>query len=266
MAQLDRLAQAAYADRIQLPRLADAAVAQLVDTLRPLPPDVRELVVQRAEGLPLVVGELVTGVGHQPAASDTWLVPESFAALIDARMATLNLQERKLLAAASVLGAEPEWELVPAIAGVAEEAAVEGFQHAIQLQLLAASGADLRWRHGLVRHAVWAGLLPLERRTLARRAAELLVARDTDSTNAAAVELLLATGDSVRAAEILLGLATKAIAVGALRSARELIERAAATGQQRPRVAILQVQLMTLDGRVEQALEVGVSGLDGCPG
>ena len=152
--------------------------------------------VQRAEGLPLVVGELVAGVGHQPTASDTWLVPESFAALIDARMATLNLQERKLLAAASVLGAEPEWELVPAIAGVAEEAAVEGFQHAIQLQLLAASGADLRWRHGLVRHAVWAGLLPLERRTLARRAAELLLARDTDSTNAAAVELLLATGDS----------------------------------------------------------------------
>ena len=88
--QLDRLAQAAYADRIQLPRLTAAAVAQLVDALRPLPPDVRELVVQRAEGLPLVVGELVTGVGHQPAASDSWLVPESFAALIDARMATLN--------------------------------------------------------------------------------------------------------------------------------------------------------------------------------
>ena len=34
--QLDRLAQAAYADRIQLPRLTAAAVAQLVDTLRPV--------------------------------------------------------------------------------------------------------------------------------------------------------------------------------------------------------------------------------------
>ena len=147
-----------------------------------------------------------------------------------------------------------------------EGSAVEGFQQAIQLQLLTASGAELRWRHGLVRHAVWAGLLPLERRTLARRAAELLVARDTDSTNAAAVELLLATGDRARAAEILLGLAAKAIAVGALRSARELIERAAATGEQGPRVAILQVQLMTLDGRVEQALEVGAAGLDGALG
>ena len=154
---------------------------------------------------------------------------------------------------------------MPAIAGVADEAAVEGFQHAIQLQLLAASGDDLRWRHGLVRQAVWAGLLPLERRALARRAAELLLARDTDSTNAAAVELLLTTGDGARAAEILLGLAREAIAVGALRSADELIQRAAATGQQRPQVAILQVELMTLDGRVEQALEVGASGLDECP-
>ena len=125
------------------------------------------------------------------------------------------------------------------------------------------SGDDLRWRHGLVRQAVRAGLLPLERRALARRAAELLLARDTDSTHAAAVELLLTTGDSGRAAEILLGLARQAIAVGALRSADELIQRAVATGQRRPQVAILQVELMTLDGRVEQALEVGVSGLDG---
>ncbi len=108
-----------------------------------------------------------------------------------------------------------------------------GLPAAVQLQLLAASGDDLRWRHGLVRQAVWAGLLPLERRALARRAAELLLARDTDSTNAAAVELLLATGDSDRAADILLGLAAKAIAVGALRSADELIQRAAATGQRR---------------------------------
>jgi DNA-binding winged helix-turn-helix (wHTH) protein/DNA-binding CsgD family transcriptional regulator len=260
--ELDRLAQAAYADRIQLPRLPAAAVAQLVDTLRPLPPDVRQLVVQRAEGLPLVVGELVTGVGRQPTTSDTWLVPESFAALIEARMTTLNLPERKLLAAASVLGAEPEWDLVPAIAGVGDEAAVEGFKHGIQLQLLAASGDDLRWRHGLVRQAVWAGLLPPERRALARRAADLLLARATDSTDAAAVELLLSIGDSARAAEILLGQARRAIAVGALRSADELIQRAAATGQRRPQVAMLQVQLMTLDGRVEQALEVGASGLE----
>ena len=209
-----------------------------------------------------MVAELVTGVGHQPTTSDTWLVPESFSALIDARMTTLNLPERKLLAAASVLGAEPEWDLVPAIAGVGDEAAVEGFQHAIQLQLLVAAGDGLRWRHGLVRQAVWAGLLPLERRALARRAAELLLARDTDSTNAAAVELLLTTGDSARAAEIMLGLAREAIAVGAVRSADALIQRAAATGRWRPQVAILQVELMTLDGRVEQALEVGVAGLD----
>ena len=110
-------------------------------------------------------------------------------ALFDARMAALADTDQRLLAAAAVLGTTPDWELVPLVADVDDLTAVSGLRRAVALHLLAADGGELRWRHGMVRQAVWARLLPLERRSLGRTAAALLAGWGSEDAEAQAAEL-----------------------------------------------------------------------------
>ena len=59
---LDRLVSTGHATRLRLSRLAPAEVAALLDGIKEVPPAVRDAVVQRAEGLPLVAAELAAGL------------------------------------------------------------------------------------------------------------------------------------------------------------------------------------------------------------
>ena len=174
---MDRLDVSSSVYRLRLARLGDEAVGAIVDAVRPLPPEVRSLVVQRSEGLPVVAAELAVAMSAQHV-DDGWFVPESISALIDARMVALTEAEQRLLAAAAVLGESPEWDLVPAVAEVDGVAAVAGLRRAVTLHLLVSQGGTLRWRHGLVQKAVWGRLLPLERRALGRAAASLMLSQE----------------------------------------------------------------------------------------
>ena len=260
---LDRLARTGTASRLRLARLSRADVVALIDGVRSVPPGLRDVLVDRAEGLPLAAAELAAGVHGQQSRSET-AVPRSFASLIEERLALLPPAERRLLEATAVLGSS-YWPLVPPLAQLDEEATAAGVRHAVELNLLMADGGELRWRHGLTRETVLATLLPADRRRLSERAAELLLSLGTEDAVAAAADRLSEAGDHDGAARILLRLARSALASGALRTAEDLLERTAQAGD-RAEVDVLRVELLTATGRVEEALQVGAAALDAIRG
>jgi DNA-binding CsgD family transcriptional regulator len=242
--------------RIRLTRLSPVETAALVDHVRPLPRPVRDGIVERAEGLPLVAVELAAD--PQPTSSSA--MPASLAALVGDRLARLDADARRLVGAAAVLGAPSTWTLVPPLAELDMAGASAAYSRAVELGLLVPEAGQLRWSHGLVREIIVSSLLPIERQQLNQRAAELLLGLDTDDGDATAAERLVAAGETGQAAEVLLRLARRAIERGGLRSAEQLLERAAALG--RPvEVALLRVELLTMIGRDGEALAIGASAL-----
>ena len=224
---LTRMSTLPTATRLPLNRLTTAEVIDWVDGQRPAPAEVRTAVVDRAEGLPLVMAELVDGPDR--AIGDARPVPESFAALVQARLAVLAPGERQLLTAAAVLGVSPaEGDLVPQLVDADPASAAAGWSRGLELNLLIADGDEVRWRHGMIRDAVSVTMLPGERQRLRRRAAELMLTQQTEEADAAAADWLAAAGEHQRAAEIRLRLARRALAGGGLRSAEDLLRQAAA--------------------------------------
>ena len=88
-----------------------------------------------------------------------------------------------------------------------------------------------------------------------------MLARQTDEADAAAAGWLVAAGEPQRAAEIRLRLARRALTGGGLRTAEDLLRQAEAYASPAA-VAILQVERLTLEGRVDEALDLGVAALD----
>ncbi len=93
---------------LALPRLDADAVAALATACRgaPLPAAERDELVARADGLPLLVEELLAG---GPTG-----VPPSLAGLVASRLAALAPAARRVLLAAAVVG-DPDWRLLAAI-------------------------------------------------------------------------------------------------------------------------------------------------------
>ena len=198
-----------------------------------------------------LLGGLLDARGPQGA------VPPTLAGLVGARIAALDAPSRLVLSAAAVLGVIPEWGLLPAVTGLDENAVTAGLRAAAGTGLLVPDSPALRWPHALTRDAVLTTLLPPERVALAGRAADVLTARAWPGDDALAAELLATAGDAARAAAILLNLARRDTARGALGSAADLIERAVAVGATPAQVTTDWVRLLTLQGRVPDALAAG---------
>jgi predicted ATPase len=175
---------------LRLTRLEPAAVATLAAACRggaPVPePQLRQLVAH-SEGLPFLVEELLDASGPSR-------VPPTLAGLVAQRLAALSAAQRPVLAAAAVVGGDPDWRLLGSITGAAEQAVLDALRAAVGVGLLTAEGGQLRWRHALTCAAVLATLLPPERAALAARAARALDARGDPEGQAAAAELFIVAG------------------------------------------------------------------------
>jgi DNA-binding CsgD family transcriptional regulator len=256
-----RLAGRENVTTLRLDRLDSGAVRELAFASAngtPIPDDVMERLVAQAEGLPLLVGELLDGL-LDPLDGDP--VPPTLAGLVAGRMAELAPPRRRVLQAAAVLGTEPDWSLIAPVSGVDEAAALEGLRAGTGTGLLLRDGRRLRWRHSLTRDAVLATLLPPEHAALARRAADVLAARAGPHDDDLAADLLVAAGETTRATAVLMRLVRRDAARGALHSAQELIDRAVAAGATRAQVVIDQVRLLTLSGHASTALDTGSAAL-----
>jgi DNA-binding CsgD family transcriptional regulator/tetratricopeptide (TPR) repeat protein len=249
---------------LKLRRLDAADVGALAAACRagePLPEAELQRLVERSEGLPFLVEELLDPSGGA--------VPPTLSGLVAGRLAELPETGRAVLTAAAVMGTDLDWRALAAVTGQSEDAVLAALRTAAELGLVAAGspgdtrgGAQLRWRHALTRDAVLAGLLPPERAALAARAARVLAARAEPGDRAGAARLYGDAGEWDRAVAVLLGLARRDIARGALHSAEELLERAAGTGRAPGAVAAERVRVLTLLGRVAEALDVGAAALE----
>ncbi|MCA2220176.1 ATP-binding protein [Nonomuraea aurantiaca] len=226
-------------------------------------------VVERCDGLPLLVEELTAGLrraGVDLAAPEGPTpdigVPPTLRALVGERMAALADEHRRVLNVAAVVGADLGWDVIASVAGVDEAALLAGLRAAAEAHLLHAEAEELTWRHALTREAVRAALLPPERAAIARSAAELLDGGGAGEGDVRAAELFGAAGDRERAGRILLRLARHDLSRGALRSARGLLARVDATGAIRIAWAIERVRLLTLAGEVDAALRAGEEAID----
>ncbi|MGE3289059.1 MAG: LuxR C-terminal-related transcriptional regulator [Pseudonocardia sp.] len=220
----------------------------------PLPAAEIARLVSRSDGLPFLVEELAGG----PADA----LPPTLSALVGTRLAALPEWARPIVHAAAVAGTDPDWRLLATVTGASEVATPAALRAATEAGLLVAEGDRLRWRHALTRDAVLATLIPPERAALAGAVADVLDGRGPDE-RALAAELFVTAGRPERAAAVLLDLARRDATRGALRSAADLLDRAAAAGGPAGAVALERVGVLTRSGRAVDALEAGAAALDG---
>ena len=256
------LARIPGAIHVRLGQISYADATVMVEQSRPdLAEAQRQLIITRAEGVPLVLEELLTGTSDS-SESVAATVPESFAELVHARLGLLTDEQRRVLSALALIGGEPDWSLAAAVTDLHEQSVWSAARAAAEAHLLVAEENRLRWRHALTREAVAAAVLPPERSALAVRAARALLARGGEDDESAAADLLAAAGDRGAAAEIRLRQVGRDMTKGAMRSAEQRLDQLAEEAVLPVQVAMERVRLYTLIGDASRALEVGATALD----
>ncbi|GEC17878.1 hypothetical protein PHY01_01610 [Pseudonocardia hydrocarbonoxydans] len=242
-------------------------------------PDAAALLTATADGLPLLVEELTTGLVRSGglrreagrlgvAGTPAPRVPDPFARLVEARLTALAPAHRDLVVAAAVLGPELDWALLVPATGAPERD--------VAAALRAAHGAGLlvdgpRWRHALTRDAVLATLSGPERAVHAAALATALDAAGADATRPGLVADLHARGGRPgRAARLLVDQAARSTAAGALAAASAVLDRAvvlaAGDPAQRAAVATERVRVLALRGRADEAVAAADAALPGAVG
>ncbi|MFC4116395.1 AAA family ATPase [Nonomuraea zeae] len=265
-----RLTRLAEVTTLRLGRLAPAEIEQLARRRagdRALPGDLLGYVVDTSDCLPYLAEELVAGMlesGTVPGPGTLRVTP-GLACRTTSRLATLAPARRAVLEAAAVLGDDADWTVLGPVTGQSEPevlAALRAASPQLLVRAVGAAGDRLRWRHALTREVVLDSVTPPERAAVARRAADVLLSRGGPEHDARAAALLAAAGEHARSAGILLRLARLDLTGGALHSAEDLLDRAAATRALRPVVTIERVRLLTLRGQAPAALEAGAGALE----
>ena len=151
------------------PLAADSAV-ELASRFAGLDAAVLREIVERAEGNPLFLEQLLLNAGSSALAA----LPGSIQALVLARMDQLPVAVRQMFQAAAVLGQRFSLEALRYL--VADKSCDCG--ELVARQLLRPAGADWLFSHALIRDGAYESLLKSRRRELHARAAEWFAARD----------------------------------------------------------------------------------------
>ena len=220
-----------------------------------LPPEVRDAVVARSDGIPFFIEELLASALADPPGRT---VPASIGTALEARLASLPDPSAQLVRHASVLGRQFDWHVVAAALRRPPEEAIVALRQAISAQLVEATGGVYRFRHALTVEAVEGSLLPEERRLISARLSQTLEVLHPDLEGERcqlAAHLAEGAGRVAHAAELWLEAARRALAEGSLASAEALALRAR---RQRPTGADrLLLSTWALAGKPLRALEVG---------
>ena len=183
---------------------------------RPIAPTLASLLVERAEGMPLFVEEIIASLdacGCLTSAADDAAVdvlPGSVAVLPDTvtdtvttRLQELAPEHRTVLETAALLGRSFDHALVSEVHGAVVAPALQAATSFGLLQEDPDRAGQLRFRHALLRDAVVASTFPPQRAQLARDLLDRLTARElSDDDLAVAVDLAARAGDNARAARL----------------------------------------------------------------
>ena len=185
----------ANARTLRLEGLGDDTTSELVDTLpggTALPQSLRSLIVERAEGNPLFVEEMLGMLVDErlveqrdgrwaasPQLADV-PVPASIGVLLAARIDTLPADERVLAERASVVGRSFEAAAVRELAGEGTDGVTRGLRALVRKAFLRPDRAELtagdafKFRHILIRDAAYQALAKVDRAELHERYADWL--------------------------------------------------------------------------------------------
>jgi tetratricopeptide (TPR) repeat protein len=242
-------------------------------------------IARGADGLPFLVEELLAALstdGRLQETADGWdivganpAVPRSTAETIAPRLSRLDETERRVIAAAAVVGRRFDWAVVAQAADVNEATAVSALRRCAELQLLDADPdrpTELRFRHALTRDAVDALTFPLDRTQLASRALDVLLGSGTALTGddlLSAAALARAADRGADAAPLLLAAAQEAFDRNAFDAAEQLLEDAAGisapTDPMHRRALQERLRVLSAMGRLQDVHELGQRVLQAIP-
>ncbi len=173
IAELLRLPVVALVELGPLPAATLAEIlANVPGAPQPAAADLNSL-VERAEGNVYYAEELLTA-----SSCNDGTLPTGLAALLLSRVERVSDAAQQVLRAAAVAGDGASDDLVRAACGLPDAAYEEAVREAAGHQLLAPDGPDgFRFRHALLREAIYGDLMPGERTRLHARLASLLAGK-----------------------------------------------------------------------------------------
>jgi DNA-binding SARP family transcriptional activator len=205
---------------LHLQPLADPDIEVITEAVAPrLPPAARARVIAAAEGSPLLAreGARAVAAGADPA--------EGLRTWVRASRAKLETRARVLVDVAAV--AARSLSLAEAVELLGGDRLPDALAEATAAGLLETAGATVGFGHELVRAACYAEIEPARRARLHARLGDLLSRRRRHQMAEVARHLLLAHQQE-RARSYVAAAAEKAVALGALDDAAELLREAAA--------------------------------------
>ena len=178
---------------VTLGPLPEADVASLVTAMLGTPPEdtLRQLTAQAA-GNPLYLRELVDALARERAQASPGGVstaqeqlPASLAAVLNDRLSSVSAQTAQILRTAALLGAKfTVTDLAVLLRRPVSELAA-GLQEAVAARILVGSGAELAFRHQLIRQALYESMPAALRTALHAEAARELATTDADALSVA---------------------------------------------------------------------------------
>jgi len=230
VAELERSGRA---ERLELGGLDRADVAEQIRAIIGRQPsgETIDAIFARSDGNPFFVEELLASASRGAG------LPISLREALLERAAGLSAATQAVLSAGAAIGRSVDHRLLAAVAGGSERDLLVSLREAAEHHVLVATGGCYRFRHALLREAIYEDTLPGERMRLHRLTAETLTGQPElagQGTNAdaelahhwyAAGELPAALAASVRAAEQAGRMHAHAEAVVHLQRAFELWQR-----------------------------------------
>jgi DNA-binding NarL/FixJ family response regulator len=274
---LTRMIERRAATAVPVPRLSvEDVVAMTRGCLgdAAVPAEVLRLVVDRADGLPFFVEELLAGLQSEDTLvreGGRWVThrppqgrpPATFHESVRRRVASLEPTAQQVVRDAALLGRWIEPALLSAVTGAAPARVEAALHSASDSALLEDHEQGIRFRHALIREALLADLTPSERTSRSRRALTALRATHPELPNdlvEVAADLAEAAGEHGAAADLLLEVGRRAMERGALTSAESAQRRALALAEStsaRWEITTALVETLGLSGGVEDAFPLG---------
>jgi class 3 adenylate cyclase/tetratricopeptide (TPR) repeat protein len=169
-----RIEGIADVETVDLAPLGPDALRELVgsdpDSETALSPRQRDEVIAKAQGNPLLLGELAAAAREGKSVED---LPDSVETLMNARIAGLPAGDRRLLREASVLGNEVSLPLLAEVLG-ADRRTIDVYLNRLEAFLVPVRSDTVRFSHALLRDAAYASLSYRRRRELHARAGDAL--------------------------------------------------------------------------------------------
>jgi DNA-binding CsgD family transcriptional regulator len=214
-----------HVERIALDGLDRAELVSLLGEISDdaLPAAAVDELLSRSEGNPFYVEELIAAGGMGRG------LPATLADVILGRVAMLSERTQAVLHDAAVLGHEVDDALLADVTGQPLDVVITALREAVYDQLLAIEGDACRFRHALVREALYDDMLPGERERMHVAAAQALQTSSRLSEQARWASIAYhwdAAHDTPRAFEASVRAGIEAEKVYALADAAEQFERA----------------------------------------